>query len=82
MVTPLDLFEVLESGLIVVFASRDNGLVFTWNQSLTLSVWTVGEDGRLSEADNQTLSSVPPSIERVRHLCEQWLLWLRTLEDF
>ena len=64
----MNIFDVLSNDeRVIVLSSRENGQVYTWNFSLTLQCWDVGENGEWYEADARTLSEAPRSfVEAVR----------------
>ena len=66
----MTLFELLSlNERILVWSSVEDGLIVTWNQSLTLQWWTVpvtGDANTFEEWCCRTLSTQPRTIEEAR----------------
>jgi hypothetical protein len=69
----MDLFDILSNDeRVVVLSDADEGMIYTWNKSLTLQSWWANEDKEWIEVDVQTLSTRPKDFDSARNAALRW----------
>ena len=74
----MNLFDILsDDERIVVLSSKQDGIIVTWNQSLTLQSWEykiLGPyPGSWEENDVRVLMETPASFAEARIAAQEWL---------
>lgn len=72
----MNIFDILSFGeRIIVHSDVECGILFTWNQSLTLQSWFKKDPDKdkWQEIDVRTLSDEPISFEEAKKKAHDWL---------
>jgi len=69
----MTLFDILsDDERIIVLSDRGEGMLYTWNQSLTLQCWELRGWANWEEVDIQTLHDEPRDFDAARKAAIKW----------
>ena len=68
------LYEILESGQVVILGDKNLGVLITWNGHSMLNLWQGDSKGKWDNNDIRTCYDINGNVDKAIRECQDWII--------